>query len=171
MSLGEWAISEGLFNFVRENLPDGSTILELGSGDGSVELAKHYTVYSVEHSKKWLNKYDTVNYIYAPIKEHKEVKKLIGKEWYDWSILGPQIKDLDYDLIIVDGPPIMHGRAGFAKYMIPQPRPVPVIFDDLHRKRDLGIALKASVYMREPLVIKDTWESKTWGYIWPGRGL
>lgn len=169
--LGDFSISEGLFNFIQENIPRSSTLLEFGSGYGSSVLAQFYTVFSVEHDEEWVGKYPNVNYIYAPIKKHKEVRRLVGDHWYDWSVLSAQIVDISYDLIIVDGPPIRYGRAGFFKYMIPQPRPVPIVFDDLHRRRDLDVALKVSKYLKEPLVIKDAWETKTFGYIWPGRNL
>ena len=33
-----WAISEELFNYVREIIPEGETILELGSGWGSEQF-------------------------------------------------------------------------------------------------------------------------------------
>jgi hypothetical protein len=162
--LDGWSISNGLFQYVREHFPDGSTILELGSGDGSAALAEHYEVYSVEHDEAWLNKHEKVNYLYAPIKDHKAVKKLEGTQWYDWSKLRPQLEEINYELIIVDGPPICIGRAGFKKYFDQLPiQDVPIIFDDLHRKRDLDVALKVSAQVRKPLTIHDTWEEKVWG--------
>ena len=53
-NLDGWVIAPELYNWIRENIKDGSTILELGSGTGTIELCKHYTVYSVEHDKKWI---------------------------------------------------------------------------------------------------------------------
>ena len=69
-----WSISKELFDYIRKILPEGSTIVELGSGWASEQLSKYYTVYSIEHSEKWLDKYNT-NYIYAPIKNN----------WYEYN--------------------------------------------------------------------------------------
>lgn len=46
MELGGWAISEELFEWIKENVDEGSVILELGSGAGTGELAKDYTMFS-----------------------------------------------------------------------------------------------------------------------------
>ncbi len=37
---GGWAIQESCFNFIREILPEGKTILELGSGHGTDALSE-----------------------------------------------------------------------------------------------------------------------------------
>ena len=162
-------ICRGMYEYVLQNLSFGSTILELGSGYTSPLWAKHYTVYSVEHDEGWLNKFDEVNYIYVPISKHKEVKNLAGTAWYDWEELERQIKDIDYDLVIVDGPPIKYGRAGFRKYVTKFPKRTPILFDDLNRGRDLKVALRTAVWLNEPLLIMGQDEDKRWGVIWPGK--
>lgn len=159
------ALNDSVLKYIIDNFNKGSTILEFGSGHGSAKLAEHFNLFSVEHDKHWMNLYEKVNYIYAPIKEHKEVKKVIGKYWYDWRILEPQIRNLEYDLIIVDGPPARFGRAGFLKYMIPLKRVVPIIFDDLDRGDDFKIAYKTSARLKKPILVSDTWEYKSWGII------
>ena len=161
-----YSIPLDLFNFIKKNLPEGATLLELGSGAGSAELCKYYKLYSVEHAQEWVNKYPGVNYIYAPLKSHKQVAKLTGTEWYDWSYVKPAIKNLDYQMILIDGPPICHGRAGFAKYL-DHFKIVPMVFDDLHRGRDLQVALKVSRRLQESITIIPTEEGRSWGYIWP----
>ena len=70
---GGWAISKTCFDYIRELLPGGKVILELGSGEGTAELAKYYRMYSIENQKEWINKYDST-YIYAPIKKYVNVK-------------------------------------------------------------------------------------------------
>ena len=70
--LGSWSITKELFDWIRDTLPDGKTILELGSGPGTVKLLEYYKVYSIEHSKRWLGLAKGGNYIYAPIKKYLE---------------------------------------------------------------------------------------------------
>lgn len=122
-----WVISKKLFEHIREQLSDGSTILELGSGWGSGQLAKHYTVYSVEHDTKWLNQYET-NYIHAPIKNR----------WYDTEVLKSQLPQ-SYDLLLIDGPPQSIGRSGFLKHLDLFDLSVPIIVDDVHRTTERTI--------------------------------
>ena len=86
-SFGDSSISKELYDYILANLPKGSTILELGSGKGTARLFENYTVYSIEHSKKWLNRYGS-NYIYAPIKNG----------WYDIEAIKKDIPD-HYDLL------------------------------------------------------------------------
>ena len=87
-------IPRKLFDFVREKLPDGSSILEFGSGAGSTyEFSKYYNLYSIEQDAKYINKYNST-YIYSPIK--------CG--WYDVEILKKTLFNLKYDLVLVDGP-------------------------------------------------------------------
>ena len=40
---GGWAIEESCFNLIKEILPEGKTILEMGSGYGTDILSKYYT--------------------------------------------------------------------------------------------------------------------------------
>ena len=125
---GGGVIPEELFNWIHENLPGGKTILEFGSGHGTIELLKYYTVYSVEHDKNWLNLTENGNYIHAPIKSYGEYS------WYDTD----KLKDLPaYDLILVDGPPgymaSQPGRYGFVKNSHLFNMDVPVILDDTQR--------------------------------------
>lgn len=167
--LSEWSLSATAISWIRMNFPEGSTILELGSGDGSAHLAERYKVFSVEHDKAWLNKYERVNYIHAPIRKHKEVKGFDKNQWYNWNILGPEIKDLDYDLIICDGPPNQIGRVGFLKYINDFPKQTPILFDDVHRGRELKIAQKVAARWHSDLLIKDLDQPKHFAILWPGR--
>ncbi len=169
--LSDWALSPSTISWIVANFPEGDTILELGSGAGSAHLAETFNVYSVEHDEKWLDEYEKVNYLYAPIKKHKPVKKFDKCEWYDWKILESQIKDLDYDLIISDGPPNHIGRVGFLKYIDHFPKKTPILFDDMHRLRDLKIARKIAAKWKEPLVLRGLDESKHWATLWPGRNI
>lgn len=159
-----WRIADEVLEWIEETIPLACTILELGSGRGSHILAKNgYRVVSVEHNEKWLNMFPGVEYIHAPIKEHKPVAKFSGgHDWYDKEVIA-SIKH-DYSLIIVDGPPGNFGRSGFFKYLDLFKKNVPIIFDDLHRDHELMLARRVSAKLRKPLVMH-CWNEKQWGYI------
>ena len=79
-----------IHDWVIENIPKKSIILELGSGKGTKRLVDNdYTVYSVEHNPKWMNRYGS-NYIHATIKDG----------WYDPKVIEEQLPN-KYDLLIV----------------------------------------------------------------------
>ena len=129
---GGWAISKELFNWILENLPGGKTILELGSGSGTVELTHHYNVYSIEHDGKWVGRAEKSTYIYAPI------VKYAGYSWYDVEIVREQLPK-EYDLILVDGPPGTIGREGFLNNIELFKTDVPIIIDDSNRPAEARI--------------------------------
>lgn len=149
MPLGGWALSPEVFQHIMDLLMPGATILELGSGDGTAELVKHFNVYSVEHDFSWVGKYHN-QYIYAPLTEHKAVEfHEDSTQWYDPEIIKEWVPDLKYDLLLVDGP-IGNTRAGLLKYWDCFLHNVPVLFDDVNREytwkvlRDLAYRTKRS---------------------------
>ena len=159
-------MSDTMVLWVCKNIPSGSTILELGSGEGSKILHDNgYTMYSVEHSLDWLNKYDGINYVYAPITEHKPVKGFEPQcSWYDKDAISRIPKG--YKCIIVDGPPDRIGRSGFYKYLSLFDTDVPIIVDDLNRGLDYKLALRVSAKLKRPLIVWDAWNpNKQWGVI------
>ncbi|MEA5540190.1 tetratricopeptide repeat protein [Limnoraphis robusta Tam1] len=143
--LNGWAICEDLLIYILEILPVGSTILELGSGTGTLELSKYYNMVSIEHNKEWLNKYDS-HYIYAP---------LVDDMWYDGEILRRELRNSDYHLILVDGPP-QHRRKGILNYLDVFNWNVPVIVDDINRQYDMDVAISLARHLDKiPTVYKD----------------
>ncbi len=166
MSFGGFAIDEELFLYIREILPEGKTILELGSGEGTAELVKHWNVYSVEDKEEWLGKYHD-KYIRAPLKEHKPVHKLPGDVWYDPQVLS-RLLPKRYDLLLIDGPCRQDAsRSGFIKYKILFDFNVPLIFDDVNRTGDFDIAVRLAGILHRPLTIHNTWKKKYFGVILP----
>ena len=129
-NLNDWAISEEMYSWIKQEIPEGKTILEFGSGTGTIELTKHYKVYSVEQNQKWIGLAPDSNYIHAPLKE----------EWYDPDIVFSKIPK-EYDLIIVDGPMGQNLRSGIDKYWDKFNTNVPLLFDDTHKKKDRDHAL------------------------------
>jgi hypothetical protein len=161
--LGDWAITEGLYRFIRKVLPEGSTILELGSGIGTGRLSEHYKMISVEHDVDYLDLYPSV-YIHAPIKEHKALKNHeYSTFWYDADILRPQLKGLKYDLLLVDGPPV--DRAGFVKYFDMFDPDVIIVFDDVNRRRDNKVMNSVAAKLKAPYVTYGAGSEKLFGVI------
>ena len=165
MAFGGWSITEMCFDYIRDILLEGKTILELGSGEGTKELAKHYKMYSIENYKEWIDKYDST-YIYAPIRKYqKESDKswwndeeinftapegissedgsVTQKGWFDPDIVKSELPK-EYDLILVDGPNGMFGRGGFYKYLHWFKSDVPIIIDDIDRKAEEELMILVS---------------------------
>ena len=157
-----WSISDELYKFIRRVLPQGGTILELGSGMGTANLALYYTMYSVEHDIEWMDNYDST-YIYAPLKEHKEIRNHAGTVWYDADVLRPKLKGLKYDLLLIDGPP--ESRAGFVKYFDMFDSTVIIVFDDVNRGRDNKVMNSIAAKLDVPYVTYGAGTGKLFGVI------
>ena len=111
MGFGEWAISAELYDDIKSILPEGKTILEFGSGSGTHELLKHWSVVSVEDNAKWLNLASRFNmgphrstYIHAPLSPTPKQDKYPDTLWYNHEALSAGLKDNHFDLVIIDGP-------------------------------------------------------------------
>ena len=124
LPFGGWAISKQLFDWLLDALPKKSTILELGSGAGTQQLAKHFRMISVEHDSDFVGRYDS-KYIFAPI----------VNGWYDAAIIGNELSRLSvrYDLLLVDGPPQQIGRAGILQNLGLFDLTKPIVLDDVNR--------------------------------------
>lgn len=131
--IAEWSMGRETLNWIELNIPFGSTILELGSGKSTIDLAENYKVYSIEHNKKWLNLSSKSHYIYAPIVDG----------WYNAEILEKEIPE-KYDLIIVDGPPAQIGRMGFYNNLHLFNTAIPILFDDIERPVEKELLEKVS---------------------------
>lgn len=125
-NLGGWAIAPEVYNWIRKNIKNGSTILELGSGTGTSELSKYYKMHSIEHDENFVGKYDST-YIHAPIKQYD------GYRWYDVDILEEKLP-IEYDLLLIDGPPGGIGRIGVVHNIDLFNTDIPIIVDDTNRK-------------------------------------
>lgn len=141
-NLNNFAISQEMFQWIRENLEDGSTILEFGSGTGTVELTKYYTVYSVEQNLSWVNHAPDSNYIYAPI----------VNGWYNSEIVFGNIPK-QYDLLLVDGPAGTGNREGIGHYWDRFDLDIPILMDDTHRIRELTFAQQTAEVLNKTLEI------------------
>ncbi len=150
-----WSISKELFDYIRNTVPKGETILEMGSGWASGELAKYYTVYSVEHDQKWLDKYPT-HYIYAPIKNG----------WYDPEVLGKSLPK-SYKLILVDGPPGTIGRYGFLNNLSLFNSDVIILIDDVNREVEHKLLVDLAATLKRSFSVQNDSLGKKFGIILP----
>ena len=159
MSFGGWSFSVTCFNYIREKLAKGQTILELGSGWGTGELSKFYKMYSIENENSFINKYNST-YIHAPIKRYNsefkapDIPENIG--WYDPDIIKLNLPK-NYHLILVDGPNGRYGRGGFYTYLELFNTAVPIIFDDISRNPEKILMEKVSKKIgREFIILEDS---------------
>ena len=157
-------ISDGVLATLLEFVPAGSTILELGTGEGTIELAKHYEVLSVEHASEYHAGVSTL--IEVPLAELKlegsaEVRYDLRfprhLPWYDADILKEKLEGLSYDAILVDGPPRDYSRCGmFVHYSRIFDTSVPVLVDDIHREYAWKIARRiAHIKCQPEMTVRD----------------
>jgi hypothetical protein len=138
-NLNGWALPEEVFEWLINNIKQGSTILELGSGNGTKELVKFFNVYSVEQEKKWVGVEPKSTYIYSPLKKYDDMIPH-SSGWYDVDILKNELPK-KYDLLIIDGP-VGNNRGNFIKFYDFFDMTVPIIIDDTNRDGDKRMALK-----------------------------
>ena len=136
-NLDGWAISLETYNWINENLEEGKTIVEFGSGLGTRELTKKWKVYSVEHDPQWLGAAEDTNYIWAPLTENG---------WYD-SRKVFNLMPTDYDLLIIDGPIGPTARVGIDNHWDKLRTDIPIIFDDTDRLKDREHAIKIATML------------------------
>ena len=162
-----------MFRIIRALLPDGSTILELGSGDGSTQyLSQFYKVYSVESEENWVGKYNST-YIYCPLKEIKPTKHFAKSVvWYDPEKIKIEIPKIKYDFLLIDGPAGAENRGGLYKYRHTFNFDVPIIFDDTNRTPDNFLARAISSYSNKKCIFTfDLQSRKQFSLIFPNKEL
>jgi len=155
MSFGGWAISEDLYRWLVDHVPEGATVLELGSGDGDRELANRWQLWTVEHDETWLGLVPGVNYIHAPLRHG----------WYDTAMLSECVVNLRYDVLLVDGPPRNMGRANFLPNMSLFSASVPWVFDDLQETATLRWVAKVAGIRGEQVHEHRCSDGKSFGVI------
>lgn len=173
----EWTISDEMLDCIFDLVPEGGTILELGSGYSTYVLDRcGYKVITVEHNPLWLNKVPNATYIYAPIELYSDkypqlnsIKKRIDDHtgWYDRQALGQGLRHAIYDCIVIDGPPRDYGRSGILANLGLFPNlSGPIILDDVNRIDDLYIAGRlAQALGRDLLITNNGTGKKSFGVI------
>lgn len=147
-NLNGWALPEEAVEWIYKNIPKGSTILELGSGDGTKELVKYYKVYSVEENEKWLNVVPESTYIYGPIKSYSN-NKPHTRGWFNDSVIEELPKE--YDLLIIDGP-TGNNRVNFLNFYEHFRNDVPIVIDDTQRGGDRLMAIEVAKLMNKEII-------------------
>lgn len=141
MAGGEHVFINWIFNNISKNI----RILEFGSGNASTkQLTENgYKLISVEHDKKYLNRYKS-DYIHAPL--------ING--WYDVNKLTI---NRNYGCIIIDGPPGVNNssRLGFFRNIHLFDTNVPILIHDTERKFEKILAEKISIYVKRKIKILD----------------
>ena len=137
-NLNGFAIGKNLYEYIVRSLPKGATILELGSGYGSLELSRYYNMYSVEQNIEWVNKFPGINYIHAPINPETQ--------WYTEDCLSQLPKE--YNLLLLDGPG-GYPRNGFFQYIHYFNTQEIIIVDDTHRMAEATFAFQLADKLRK----------------------
>jgi len=164
-----WEIDDNLIEWMIKNIKYGSSILELGSGVGTLKLKKHWEVTSIEHDPAYLNIIDH-KYIYAPLKKHKPLCNYPSDDlWYDRTVLRENLLDLQYDILLVDGPPSPN-RVGLIKYWTLFNPNIMWVFDDLHRDQERKLVHGISRRLKREYIVYNAEEkqgSRPFGVIYP----
>lgn len=151
-NLGGWAIGEELLEEARGLLPPhgSGTILEIGSGTGTLELRKIARVISIEHDPEW----------YQPSGEHEgssfTIMAPLNKEtgWYETNDIEKILARHYYDLIIVDGPK-RSARHGFLHNLSLFRTGAAIILDDTHRQEIKEMAELLAGRLGRPFVERE----------------
>jgi hypothetical protein len=77
--------------------------------------------------------------------------------------LKPQLKGIEYDLLLVDGPP--QTRSGFVKYMSLFDSTAIWIFDDANRGSDHAVLNSVSAKLKVPWITYHSGPAKTFSVI------
>lgn len=135
-----WSFTADFIDYVRKSIPENSSVVEFGSGDGSSLLASQYRYTCVEHNEDWVCRYPEIMYVQARIKNG----------WYDREPIDRCLPK-SADCYIVDGPSPDVGREGLLNNLDVLPNDKPIIFDDVNRNGDLRIAREIAVRWNRPL--------------------
>ena len=143
-----WAIDGGVLTAIERLVPKGSTVLELGSGDGTAALVERYTVYSVEDEEAWVGHCEGATYIHAPF----VVPDTKRPGWYDVDVLRQALPER-YDVLLIDGPAGHKGREGILHHVDLFRTDVPIIVDDTVRSHEADIARELAMRLNRPMYV------------------
>lgn len=148
-NLDNWSMSIEGFQWILDNIPKNSTILEIGAGKGTIELNRFYKVTSVEDNKQWVGSVEGVKYIHAPL----------DPQWYKIKNLKNNLPK-KYDLLIIDGPQGSPNRTPILDNLNLFYLDCPILIDDVHAKASLHIAEVLAKKLNRELTIHKGWQKK-----------
>jgi hypothetical protein len=171
--VGDFSLQPAVYEAIVRLVPERSTILELGSGEGDRNLIDlGFRVQAVEHDPAWVGVVPGVEYIHAPLSHIKPTRWHPTQDrWYDSSLLKAKLPALKYDLVIVDGPPGDVGRGGFLKYFNLFDGSVPWILDDIHRFEEWKMIRVLSDKLGKNILIPPTGTERLFAVIGTGEQL
>lgn len=141
ITLNGATISPELYLWIHKTLPEGWTILELGSGMGSIVLCDRWKMISVEHHPSWVKftRHQTMKARYGP--SQVIVAPLIN-DWYSPTVLKHGLRKKSYDLLLIDGPPspaTKPVRQLMKDHLDLFCLDVPIVVDDTHRTAERSL--------------------------------
>jgi len=138
-------ISPNVISKMLEVIPAGATVLEIGTGFSTIELAEVFEVISIEDNPRWHRGVSRL--IHAPLIKLEHIRNSTHSRfrdfdaWYDPEILERELEGVAYDAILIDGPAGSKRRPGFYHYRSLFNLKVPIFIDDVHRSNDLRMAV------------------------------
>lgn len=126
--------------WILDNIPRGSNIVELGSGLGTCILSHGYQMYSIENNKDWLGHCPKSHYIYAEIQPNW---------WYDEAPIRAGLPT-EYRLLIIDAP---QRRRKLVRHLKLFRNDIPWLFDDAGYPDVLNMATALSVKWNRKLTV------------------
>lgn len=131
-----WNLPPQVIVWLVNNLPEGSAILELGSGKSSRELSRCFKLVSIEEDVH-VEQLAQVEYIFAPI----------SNCYYAPDAVMTALSGRRYDAVIVDGPKAyLPGRSsirlGFLNYVEHIHKDSLIVIDDVQRLAELCLFLR-----------------------------
>jgi hypothetical protein len=127
---GGSGIERSCFEFILKNIEIGSEIIEIGSGYCSTKaFSKFYKLTSIDDNIEYINIYDDVNYIHAPI----------TNGWYDVKMVEENLPN-DYKMVFVDGPSGSGNRGGLLNNLNIFKKDTIFIFHDTYREHEIKLA-------------------------------
>ena len=148
MGKSHFPIDLGILTAIRQLAKPDSTIVELGSGNGTNRLVAEYTVYSIEDDEKWVGYCEGSNYIHAPLIDLDDSEEPI--RWYNPEILRDSLPE-SYDLVLIDGPAGKKGRSGLLTNLHLFRTDVPFVIDDTLRDHECQVAREMAYLLNRPL--------------------
>jgi len=137
----DWMMPDEIFSWLEENVEQGTIVLELGSGHGSMRLAEQFELVSIEHNPEWLNLADS-KYVHAEIQENAVSAKYNQQGWYNPEPIIQTLKDMQIPVFIIDGPPGDIGRHGILSIIDELPKNAIFVIDDVHRDDEFDLLQK-----------------------------
>jgi len=148
-NLDNWSMSIEGFQWILDNIPKNSTVLEIGAGKGTIELNRFYKVTAVENDKRWVGSVGGVEYIHAPL----------DPKWYKIENLKNNLPK-KYDFLIIDGPEGSPNRTPILDNLNLFYLDCPILIDDVHAQASLHIAEVLAKKLNRELTVHKGWQKK-----------